>query len=183
MKLIISFSRKESIASAQENLSLVLKYQKLHPSIVRGVDLSGDPNCGKFADWRDILQQAKDNGLKLALHCGEVSNEAEIKEMLEFGMHRLGHGIFITGENEVNLLRNNSITLECCLTSNFLTGAVPSYEDHHFWRFFDAGHPVVVCVSLISSDRIQINILCMLCLSSPFRLMISVCSIQLYQKN
>lgn len=147
VKLILSFSRKESLSSAKENLSLVLKYKKKHPNIVRGVDLSGDPACGKFADWRDVLQESKANGLKLALHCGEIANEAEIAEMLEFGMDRLGHGTFITGDNESKLLKNNSITLECCLTSNFLCGSVSSIEDHHFWRFFDAGHPVVICVS------------------------------------
>lgn len=147
MKLIISLSRKEDINSAQENLALILKYQKLYPQIVKGVDLSGDPLCGKFQDWRDILQVARDNGLKLALHCGEVNNEAEIAEMLEFGMNRLGHGTFVVGDNEKKLLRNNAITLECCLTSNYLCGLVANLEDHHFWRFFDAGHPVVICVS------------------------------------
>lgn len=52
------------------------------------------------------------------------------------------------GENELKLLQNNEITLECCLTSNLLCGVVSSYEDHHFKRFLKHGHPVVICVNL-----------------------------------
>ena len=98
VKLIISINRKEGLSAAKENLALILKFSKAHPDIVKGVDFSGDPNFGKFSDYRELLQEARGNGLKLALHCGEIDNqEEEIREMLEFGMNRLGHGTFIRG--------------------------------------------------------------------------------------
>lgn len=78
-------------------MSLILKYNQLHPDIVKGVDLSGDPNYGTFADFKDTLNAVRKSGLGLALHCGEIDNQMEISEMLEFGMNRLGHGTFITG--------------------------------------------------------------------------------------
>lgn len=146
VKLIVSINRRESVESAAENVELAIKYAKLNPTIVCGIDLSGDPACKTFADFQSTLKKAKDAGLKLALHCGEIDNKEEIKTMLEFGMHRLGHGTFITGENEEILLQNKQIALECCLTSNLLCGSVPSYLDHHFWRFYKNGHPVVICV-------------------------------------
>lgn len=72
---------------------------KLHPNIICGVDLSGDPACKTFADFQPALTKAKNAGLKLALHCGEIDNQAgEISAMLAFGMNRLGHGTFIKGD-------------------------------------------------------------------------------------
>lgn len=97
VKLLVSICRHESVASGEENLTLAIKYNQLYPNIVRGVDLSGNPASKKFSDFRAILTQARDTGLKLALHCGETDNQLEIAEMLEFGMDRLGHGIFING--------------------------------------------------------------------------------------
>lgn len=133
-----------------------------------GVDLSGDPTSKSFSEFKEILNEARQNKLKLALHCGEVDNQVEIADMLEFGMDRLGHGTFIsgntdfftiflfylqmsacsTGQNEEILLANKDISLECCLTSNYLCGTVSSYADHHFWRFFKNDHPVVICVCI-----------------------------------
>lgn len=98
VKLIVSINRRESIESAQENVALAIKYSKLHPTVICGVDLSGDPACKLFADFEPFLTEAKMNGLKLALHCGEVENrDEEINAMLMYGMDRLGHGTFIKG--------------------------------------------------------------------------------------
>lgn len=97
VKLIISINRRESIESAIENVDLAIKYAKMYSDIVCGVDLSGDPVCKTFADFEPMLRKAKNAELKLALHCGEIDDQTEIAAMLDFGMHRLGHGTFITG--------------------------------------------------------------------------------------
>lgn len=97
VKFIISINRRESIESAEENCSLAIKYAKLHPDIVCGIDLSGDPASKKFSDFEPIFSRARENGLKLALHCGEIEDQNEISAMLKFGMNRLGHGTFIKG--------------------------------------------------------------------------------------
>lgn len=100
VKLIVSINRRESIDSAEENVNLAINYAKQYPGIVCGVDLSGDPACKAFADFEPALKAAKDSEkLKLALHCGEIDKQDEITAMLEFGMHRLGHGTFITGSS------------------------------------------------------------------------------------
>lgn len=97
VKLIVSINRRESLESSMENVDLAIKYAKLHPNIICGVDLSGDPTQKTFTDFMPLLTKAKDNGLKLALHCGEIDNESEIADMLNFGMDRLGHGTYING--------------------------------------------------------------------------------------
>lgn len=95
--------------SAEENLALVLKLAQSNADIIKGMDLSGDPKFGAFNEYKDLLEQARQSGLKLALHCGEINNEDEIAEMLAFGMSRLGHGTCINGESSLkycSALRN-----------------------------------------------------------------------------
>lgn len=146
VKLIFSINRREDLREAEENVKLLLKYRALHPTIVCGMDLSGDPACKTFADFKHLLAQVKEAGVKLALHCGEIENASEIGEMLDFGFDRLGHGTFVCEENQLKLLQNKSIAVECCLTSNVLSQTVPNFSAHHFRDYFDRGHPVVICV-------------------------------------
>lgn len=88
--------------------------KKENPEIICGVDFSGSPNHGNFRDFKPILEKARKNGLKLALHCGEVENSLEINDMLQFGMDRLGHGTFIRGLYDIfsyALVTLNAVTL------------------------------------------------------------------------
>lgn len=148
VKLILSINRREDIRSAEKNIDLLLKYHKSHPTIVCGADLSGDPACKTFGEFKALLARVKEAGVKLALHCGEIENAAEVEEMLDFGFDRLGHGTFVRDANEVKLLENKNTTIECCLTSNVLSATVSNYAAHHFRKYFDCGHPVVICVRI-----------------------------------
>ena len=97
VKLLPSIDRAKSISSADDNLEVVIKMKREYPEIICGVDFSGSPFVGNFTEFKTILEKARGNELKLALHCGETENPLEINEMLEFGMDRLGHGTFIKG--------------------------------------------------------------------------------------
>ncbi|XP_037030410.1 adenosine deaminase-like protein [Bradysia coprophila] len=143
VKLLPSIDRGKGSNIAKENLDIVIKMRREYPDIICGVDFSGSPTDGNFNDYKIILEKARSNGLKLALHCGEVENPMEIREMLQFGMDRLGHGTFIKGE-EFKLLKSLKIPVECCLTSNVLSKTVETYEDHHFKELFNLNHPVVI---------------------------------------
>lgn len=101
VKLLVSINRREGRLAAEENLALLLKYAQSHSDIIKGIDLSGDPKFAEFNDYKDLLEQARQNGLKLALHCGEIDNEEEISQMLAFGMSRLGHGTCINGNTRI----------------------------------------------------------------------------------
>ena len=43
---------------------------KEYPEYIVGVDLSGDPRVG-YAHY-ELMQDCKDAGLKITMHCGEV---------------------------------------------------------------------------------------------------------------
>lgn len=63
-----------------------------------GVDLGGNPSSGNFKSFIPVLNKARENGLKVTVHCGEVENEEEIDDVLEWGPDRLGH--FLTCSDE-----------------------------------------------------------------------------------
>lgn len=62
-------------------------------------DLSGNPIAGDFGSLKPLLTKAKENGLKLTIHCAEVSGRAEeTREILDFdAVRRIGHGTFLDG--------------------------------------------------------------------------------------
>lgn len=151
VKLLPSIDRSQGLEAAEETFDLVLDSLKHSEfkDIIKGIDLSGNPKSGNFGDYKNLLSRAREAGLKLALHCGEVDNPTEIREMLEFGMDRCGHGTFISEDN-LKILKNKGIPVECCLSSNIICGTVKDFNDHHFKNLFDSKHPVVICVRLIN---------------------------------
>lgn len=118
---------------------------------------------------RSIFQRARDEGFQLALHCGEINDAAEIREMIEFMTpeDRIGHGTFIDGdllfyivepfyfkklvpesdEATWTMFREKNIPVEICLTSNVMCNTAPSFEDHHITRLLQVKHPIVIGVS------------------------------------
>lgn len=99
VKFLPSINISYGIEEATKNFSLFSELRKKFPDIIRGIDLSGDPTKGKFADYKQLFQQARDEGFRLALHCAEVKNDEEILTMLQFLTcdDRIGHGTFIDG--------------------------------------------------------------------------------------
>ncbi|XP_068155696.1 adenosine deaminase-like protein [Drosophila tropicalis] len=144
VKLLASINRAEPVAVAKETVSLALKFAKTDGDIVVGIDLSGNPARGKFSDFIPALRLAREQGLKLAIHCAEIENPSEIKEMLEFGMSRCGHGTYLSKDDLTHMKRHN-IPVECCLTSNVKSGTVSSYEEHHLKQLMEAEAPKVLC--------------------------------------
>ncbi|CAG9762326.1 unnamed protein product [Ceutorhynchus assimilis] len=130
VKLILSLDRRRSREEQTETLDRIIRFKNSFPDLIRGVDLSGDPAKGDF--FRDIFEKARENGLKTAIHCAEIQNDAEVKNILEFKPDRLGHGTFIHTNPELwALYKQLNIPVECCLTSNVICLTANSYAEHH----------------------------------------------------
>lgn len=107
--------------------------------------IGGDEARGPAPLFRDLFAWARRAGLHLTAHAGETTGPASIREALEIGAERIGHGIAAADDPALlEHLRDNRIPLEICLSSNLATGAVERIEDHPLRRLFEAGVPIVL---------------------------------------
>ncbi|KAG0469616.1 hypothetical protein HPP92_016316 [Vanilla planifolia] len=141
VRLLLSIDRRETTAAAMETVSLALEMRELG---VVGIDLSGNPIVGEWNSFFPALKYAKEMGLPITLHCGEVANKKEIQAMLDFCPERIGHACFLEDDDweKAILLK---IPIEICLTSNLRTERLSSIDLHHFGKLFKAKHPLVLC--------------------------------------
>ncbi|TQD75571.1 hypothetical protein C1H46_038868 [Malus baccata] len=154
----VAFRPQSSDVGSQKNSSLINHtcsgsarkkiYVKLALEMrdlgVVGIDLSGNPIVGEWVTFFPALKFAREQGLYVTLHCGEVPNPKEIRAMLDFQPQRIGHACCFE-EEEWKTLKSLSIPVEICLTSNIRTNTIPSLDVHHFADLYNAKHPLVIC--------------------------------------
>jgi adenosine deaminase len=118
---------------------------------VVGIDIAGPrPGAGRYAyaSLAPLVQQAREAGLGITVHCGEEGFPEEVGEVIEaLRPDRIGHGILAAGDPELTaMLASTGIVLEICPTSNLLTGALAGADEVRrvFRTFLDAGVRVTV---------------------------------------
>ncbi|XP_020227615.1 adenosine deaminase-like protein isoform X1 [Cajanus cajan] len=141
VRLLLSIDRRETTEAAMETVMLALEMRQFG---VVGIDLSGNPAVGDWITYLPALRFAREQGLYVTLHCGEVSNSKEIHDMLDFLPQRIGHACFFE-EEHWKRLKSSNIPVEICLTSNIRTLSVPTIDAHHFADLYKAKHPLVLC--------------------------------------
>ncbi|XP_059661932.1 N6-mAMP deaminase [Cornus florida] len=141
VRLLLSIDRRETTASAIETVKLAMEMRDMG---VVGIDLSGNPIVGEWGTFLPALEFAREQGLSVTLHCGEVPNQKEIQSMLDFFPERIGHACCFE-EEEWGKLKSLKIPVEICLTSNIRTATISSIEIHHFADLYNAKHPTVLC--------------------------------------
>ena len=147
VRFLLSVKLDSSLPEMIENADLAIKYSKEHPCIV-GVDLSGNFHQSNLEENLKVLKKCKERGLKISCHIAEedvICNETlPILELIKPA--RLGHATKICPNSQEGLLvQSYGPLIECCLTSNVLTGSVAEYSKHHARTWFDINHPICLC--------------------------------------
>lgn len=107
--------------------------------------LGGDEFRGPAEWFHDVFRFARDRGLRLLCHAGEMAGPESIWAALAIGAERIGHGIrSIDDPALLKHLRERDIPLEICIRSNVWTAAVPSLAEHPIRRLYEAGVPLVL---------------------------------------
>ena len=84
--------------------------------------------------------------LGITIHAGEAGRAANVREAVEvLHAQRIGHGISaIEDSSVVQLLRQHSVTLEVCPTSNLQTGAIDNFGLHPLRDLYVLGVNVTI---------------------------------------
>jgi len=131
---------------------------------VVGFDIAG-PEMGHpprlFAEAYRIAAAGR---LGLTAHAGEGAPAGYIWEAVDaLGARRIGHGCAaVTDRALLRRLARDRILVECCITSNYQTGAVKRGEPHPIHCFLDAGIPVAICTdnsTVSGTDQLRENAL------------------------
>lgn len=109
-------------------------------------DLAGPENGFPPALHHEAIEIARRSGLHVTIHAGEGCCPAHIREAIDLGAERLGHGVYLYQDPDTEkLVRERKIPLEVCPTSNLqISGVMDSYSEHPFKRYLDEGIPVTI---------------------------------------
>jgi len=157
-------------SSPDEIFEVALSYKD---KAVMGIGLCSELKDGtplfvaKKAVWRNFIEiskRAKDEGLFLIVHAGEVGEAECVKAAIEdLRADRIGHGISVIQDRKIaKSVIERRIPLEVCLTSNVMSRAVPSIAQHPFKRLYEMG----AIVTLNTDDPS----LCQITLTSEYML-------------
>jgi adenosine deaminase len=111
--------------------------------------------AGPEAEWpapphAAAFNAAREGGLALTAHAGEVPGAHRVREVLDFGISRVAHGVTaMEDDGLLQLLRARDITLDLCPTSNVQAGIVADLSAHPVAALHRAG----VSVTLATDDR------------------------------
>ena len=120
-----------------------------------GAPILGFDLAGLEAEWpapphAAAFSQARAGGLALTAHAGEVPGAQRVREVLDFGIRRVAHGVTAVEDDALlQLLRARDVTLDLCPTSNVQAGIVPDLSNHPIGALHRAG----VSVTISTDDR------------------------------
>lgn len=117
-----------------------------HP-LVTGFNMAGEERMGRVADYARAFDIARDAGLGLTIHAGEVCGAFSVADALELVKPaRIGHGVRATEDPAVvERLVELGTVLEVCPGSNIALNVYPDFASHPLKQLKTAG--VRVCIN------------------------------------
>ena len=126
----------------------IAESQEFHNhSGVIGFDIAGAEKGNSPELFAEAYEIARKGRLGLTAHAGEDEGPTMIWQAVDaLGVRRLGHACSAVQDRELmKRLARDRILVECCLTSNYQTGAVSRDGRHPIHDFLEAGVPVAIC--------------------------------------
>ncbi len=143
---------EDAIATAE------LAAEYAHVGVI-GFDLAGPERGFPPSIHSEAVKIAKQAGVHVTIHAGEGCCPKHIREAIELGAARIGHGVYLYQDPATErLVAERKIPLEVCPTSNLqISGVMDSYSEHPLKRYFDLGIPVTINTDNRLMSRITVT--------------------------
>ena len=134
---IVSIDRGAGPEHALESARLAARWAD------RGVvalGLVADERGNPVAGAAEAFAVARDAGLAVVPHAGELAGPEEVRSAVELGASRIQHGVRAEEDPAVvELLAESGVCLDVCPTSNVVLGVSPSLAEHPLPHLLGAG--------------------------------------------
>jgi adenosine deaminase len=134
----------------------IAEAQHLHARTgVVGFDIAGPERGNPPRLFKSSYEIARLGRLGLTVHAGEDAPAEYVWEAVDIlGAQRIGHGCAAAEDPELlRRLARDRVVVECCLSSNYHSGAVKRGARHPIVAFLEAGVPVALCCDNTTVSR------------------------------
>ncbi|MBB5576747.1 MULTISPECIES: adenosine deaminase [Rhizobium] len=114
--------------------------------LITGFNMAGEERMGRVADYARAFDIAREAGLGLTIHAGEVCGAFSVADAVELVRpSRIGHGVrAIEDADLVKRLADLGTVLEVCPGSNVALNVFPDFPSHPLRKLRDAGVRVTI---------------------------------------
>lgn len=131
--------------------------QRIHPWVT-GFGMAGEERYGELKDYAQAFDIARDAGLGITVHAGELCGHDSVDDALRFiKPSRIGHGVrSIESPKTLDWLVKTGTVLEVCPGSNVALHVFKSWPDHPFQKLDD--HGIIVTISSDDPPHFQTSL-------------------------
>ena len=114
--------------------------------LISGFNMAGEERMGRVADYARAFDIAREAGLGITIHAGEVCGAFSVADAVELVRpHRIGHGVRAIEDTDlVKRLADLGTVLEVCPGSNVALNVFPDFPSHPLRKLRDAGVRVTI---------------------------------------
>lgn len=137
-----------------ENLETVRLAKEFLGKGVCAIDLAGAEGIVPLKNYHQVFDLARELGVPFTCHAGDSQGAETVRDALDFGAKRIGHGHRIIEDRELcERAIKDGVTLEICPTSNIQCQSQKSYAEHPAKKLFDMGVKITINTdNMILSD-------------------------------
>lgn len=137
----LTFDRGCDVSRAVDELMSVVDYKYF-----KSLDVCNDEFAQPIKNLKPLYRKAKENGLRLIAHVGEIGTAEDVREAVEeLELDEVNHGIAAAKSKSVmRLLADQQIQLNICPSSNVMLSIVEDYVHHPIKRLFEEGISVTI---------------------------------------
>ena len=114
--------------------------------LIKGFNMAGEERMGRVADYASAFDIAREAGLGITIHAGEVCGAFSVADAVELVRpDRIGHGVrAIEDMDLVKRLADLGTVLEVCPGSNIALKVFPDFQSHPLRKLREAGVKVTI---------------------------------------